>query len=535
MGKFIEKQNTQIAALVLISAVAFARSLNIEFLGDDLNHIEGVRESLTDLGFHYFRFLAILTLLIDKGIWGYHHAGYHLTNGLMHTANVLLVYLLALNFIRSRVFAFGAAILFLLHPIHSSSVFWISGRVDVLCTTFYLMALLAFTKYLSKLSRNYLVLSCILFLLALLSKEMALSLPFVLTVYVLVNETASFKTGWKNAITKTWPFWTMAILFVCFRLATAGVAGVTGNVHTNMAPLHLLKDLATFIGLLIVPGGHIEIANYLKGHTAVFTALAVFIFISLVIAARLLSKDKNLWFLTLFLLLSLMPVIRLVMRWYLYLPSVAFFLVLAYLIWKLTERKVRTKKLGMAFMVVFAVTYAYFLNVELNRWLHSGELSQKVAQQIAEKISKDNVQLCLILSVPGEFQETPVLMHGLETLVNYRLRTDFNYSNHAEVLTASLISIRNSPSGFLPKIDRIDHNNFLLSLKDSESYFVFPELLSVTSGKESIVPDYQIEHSSFDVLVLEVNRFGMPDIIQVKLLDSTLPLYKLTLDGLDRL
>lgn len=532
MRRVIQNQYIQLSFLTLITLGVLVKSLNIGFVGDDINHIDDAARSLTDWGFHYFRFLAILTILMDKAVWGYNQLGYHLSNLLMHLTNVFLVYILAGRFLNNRAFAFWSALLFALHPIHSSSVFWISGRVDILCTIFYLISFIIYIRFSDSNNKKHLLLSCGMFFAALLSKEMALSLPFVVTAYAFVFDSNESHNRWKTAFSKSWPFWLVGILFISFRLALAGLAGVTGNIHTNIAPLHLLKNLATFAGLLAIPGGHVEIANYLKSHVEVFTALAAVFLLVLFFSFRRIQKQKHLLFFTVFWLLSLLPVIRLAMRWYLYLPSVAFCLVLAYFICKAIEKKGTVKTIGLVFGGFLTVTYAYFLNVELNRWLKSGILSSQVSSQIAQRISLDRVQKCLILSVPGEFQETPVLMHGLESLVNYRLRTDFAYDSRAEILSASLVSIRNDPYSYFPSIEKTGAGQFKLSLRGSDSYFVFPERLKIISGKEVYAPDYKIDNPAFSVQIIEINRFGMPSEISVELLDSTQTVYQLMPNGL---
>jgi len=534
MSDSLKSHTLCIIVLVLTAIGAFARSLKIEFVGDDLVHIENAWDSLTDIGFHYFRFLTILTLITDNLIWAYNHSGYHLTNLLMHTTNVILVYLLALKFIEGRFFAFVAALLFLFHPIHSMSIFWISGRVDVLCTTFYLLAFMSFVEYSISRTTKFLILAAASFLFALLSKEMALSLPLVLTAYVLVYSTGQTKP-WKSATIETWPFWAIAIVFVCFRLMSAGLAGVTGNVHTNIAPVHLLKNLATFIGLLIVPGGQIGLANYLKANPDVFATLAALSILLLVASLRWISRQKHLWFFSLFVLLTLLPVMRLAMRWYLYLPSVGFCLAVAYLLRQLYVRGDAWKRAAIGIAAIIALVYAYFLIVEQNRWLHSGRLAKKITMQITGKINEDKTESCLILSVPGEYEETPVLMHGFESLVNYRLRTDFDYQAPVRVLAASLFSIRNCELDCFPEIIKKDSNVFILSLKHTESFFVFPEILEITSQKKTFRQGYDIAQEAFGISVDSVNQFGMPVSLALSIKDSSLRLYYLAPSGLEPL
>lgn len=109
-----------------------------------------VSQLFTSSGGSYFRPLTILSYLTDKSIWGLNPAAFHFTAVLIHTANALLVYALALTFTADsgipRCSALLAALLFAAHPAGSESVVWISGRTDLLCCLFLLLALLVVTR-----------------------------------------------------------------------------------------------------------------------------------------------------------------------------------------------------------------------------------------------------------------------------------------------------------------------------------------------------------------------------------------------------
>lgn len=112
----------------------------------------------------------------------------HAINVLIHAGNCLLVFLLA-----RRVLASGqsgaagrnmllaaslAASLYAVHPALGEAVAWVSGRFDLLCTTFSLLALLAWLLPGGFIRRG--LLFAVFLLLALLAKEMAVVLPLAL-------------------------------------------------------------------------------------------------------------------------------------------------------------------------------------------------------------------------------------------------------------------------------------------------------------------------------------------------------------------
>ena len=81
--------------------------------------------------------------------------------------------------------AFVAA-LFAVHPLHVESVAWIAERKDVLSTFFFLLTLLAYSRYVEKFkvqsskSGVFYGLALVFFALGLMSKPMLVTVPFVL-------------------------------------------------------------------------------------------------------------------------------------------------------------------------------------------------------------------------------------------------------------------------------------------------------------------------------------------------------------------
>lgn len=148
---------------------------------------------------------------LDFAIWGLNPFGHHLTNVIIHSLNTFVVVILSvrlvetykagrpLEFLQGKGTMIAAAVtglLFGIHPLHVESVAWVSERKDVLCGLFFLSGILSYTSYAkdqlsagvmkeatacSILSKWYL-LTIVFFMLALLSKPMAVSFPLVLLI-----------------------------------------------------------------------------------------------------------------------------------------------------------------------------------------------------------------------------------------------------------------------------------------------------------------------------------------------------------------
>ncbi|HNW44638.1 MAG TPA: tetratricopeptide repeat protein [Elusimicrobiales bacterium] len=143
--------------------------------------------------------LSWVTLGLDYLVWGMNPFGYHLTNIILHSLNALVFYFLCLKLLALTVrpgaekagglgLAAGfAALFFAVHPLRVESVAWVTERRDVLSGLFYLLTLLWYINPRSAGGENMPpwrrhLLPLAAFLLSLLSKGMAISLPVVLVV-----------------------------------------------------------------------------------------------------------------------------------------------------------------------------------------------------------------------------------------------------------------------------------------------------------------------------------------------------------------
>ncbi len=153
--------------------------------------------------------LSTLSLAIDYRIWRLDPFGYHLTNLLLHLINTLLVFCLVWRLAHRLLPALIAALLFGVHPMHVESVAWISERKDVLSALFFLTALLSYLRYRSTQRSLFYLLSLASFVLALLSKQMAITLPIVLLLCDLLEG----RSWTKRALIEKMPFLLLSLVF----------------------------------------------------------------------------------------------------------------------------------------------------------------------------------------------------------------------------------------------------------------------------------------------------------------------------------
>ena len=175
--------------LALISLAVYASSLGNGFVWDDTllivdnQHItdlsnlddfftSSASQSARDLQF--YRPLRAALFALEYQIWGLSPLGYHAVNVALHAAVNVAVYALLLALGLGPGAAFFAALLSGVHPLNVEAVANVTGRTDLLFALFYVLALRAHVRGRGAIGRAQ---TSGLYLLALLSKEMAISLP----------------------------------------------------------------------------------------------------------------------------------------------------------------------------------------------------------------------------------------------------------------------------------------------------------------------------------------------------------------------
>jgi tetratricopeptide (TPR) repeat protein len=141
-----------------------------------------------------------VTYGLDYVLWGMNPIGYHLTSLLFHVANAGLFYFLSLRLMRLgvgagielgtfpiRVAAGFSALFFSLHPLQVEAVAWTIGREIAIAGLFFILTLLCYLTAAENESaglprRRWISAAWILYAMSLLSKEVALTLPFALLV-----------------------------------------------------------------------------------------------------------------------------------------------------------------------------------------------------------------------------------------------------------------------------------------------------------------------------------------------------------------
>ena len=124
--------------------------------------------------------LTTISHMADCQIFGLQPFGHHLTNVLLHTIAVLLLFVVLRQLTGALWRSAFVAAIFAIHPLRVESVAWIAERKDVLSGVFFMLTLAAYYRYVRAPSVGRYVVVSVTLALGLMSKPMLVTLPLVL-------------------------------------------------------------------------------------------------------------------------------------------------------------------------------------------------------------------------------------------------------------------------------------------------------------------------------------------------------------------
>ncbi|MCX5680914.1 MAG: glycosyltransferase family 39 protein, partial [Candidatus Omnitrophica bacterium] len=307
----------------------------------------------------YYRPFAMLFLMLMYKIWGLNTFGLHLTTVLNHLANTFFLFLLIKKISNNTALGLMAGVIFAVHPIHVEAVTPIFNFMGILATLFSLASFLAFVKSQQEGRRCFFVSSIFLFFCALFSKEEAITLPaaFILYDFCFLSD-FNLKIFSKRARRYTWflipvGLYILARLIVIQKPAALGFWGL--NLNFNVAPVNfllaqVLSTLKIFFDYLVILIFPFKLsAYYLLGDPLRLTGLqifsSIFVVLGLIMCAfYFANKDKMVsffiffFFISSFMVSNIIPIGGLFAERFMYLPSVSFCFLLAYVFLRLFQR-----------------------------------------------------------------------------------------------------------------------------------------------------------------------------------------------------
>jgi tetratricopeptide (TPR) repeat protein len=251
-----------IGVAVLLAGLVYVNALDNPFVYDDRRVIVENRSIRPPLNVRALllqdasRPVVNVSYAIDRALWGPQPLGFHVTSVLLHMLNVALLFELVRRVMGRRLGGFIAAALLAVHPMMTQSVGYISARPELLCTTFFLLALGAARRWMLGGSGWWLAATFASWMLAVASKETAVVFVAVVLLYdyfVLRGTPAERR---RRLLGLHLPAIGLAIAAAVGRLAVFLILEHRGEVRIDWGLGLLQLDVfRRFVTMLLLPGG----------------------------------------------------------------------------------------------------------------------------------------------------------------------------------------------------------------------------------------------------------------------------------------
>jgi tetratricopeptide (TPR) repeat protein len=364
-----------------------------EYVGDNI----WVNQGLTHVsvgwafsGFHFANWIPLtwLSLMLDASLLGRSPAGNHITNLVLHAANVLWVFALFVKATGNTPRSAFVAALFAVHPLHVESVAWISERKDVLSMFFGLVALWSYVAYAQGRRWMLLVLAWLSLALSLMAKQTFVTLPFVfllLDFWPLGRLTGEGKTGiaappgrdaprafesrrlWPVILEKA-PFFALTVVFCVVAVkAQASGQAIVESIPLGTRLLNAVLAYGIYLWRAVVPVGLAPFYPLPAAGPSVADAAVSLVVLAAITGFAIAGWRKRPYVLTgwLWYLGTFVPVIGIVQIGrqqladrYAYLPLLGIYLAVAWLVPSLVREATLGKRLLPAAAAVVVAIYA---------------------------------------------------------------------------------------------------------------------------------------------------------------------------------
>ncbi len=388
LPNIVNNRSTHWLLFIVIGIVLYGFTLNYPFVFDDRIYILGnpllkdtdaflnlfdIDEFIDiylnkvtnqDLAVSFvLRPMTYLSFHLNTLFFGINTAGFRAFNIAIHIANAILLYQLLLSLIQRRndlpqslsrlTIPFFSAMFFLVHPLQTQSVTYITQRFTSMATLFYLVTMLLYlrsTEEIAGNARRYFYAGSIVTLtMGLLTKEIVFTAPIAL----LMLEVILLRRPWRGAIKRLAPhFLCMSIIpLQVIRVSAelsdtnnliSSATDIVGGIYSRSDyAITQIRAILSYIRLLLLPYNQNFDPDYPLYrsllHPEIILSIIIWSLIMMAGVSLLRRKDRNVcidlsvfsifWFpLAISVSSSFVPLSDLMFEHRSYLPSVAFFI-----------------------------------------------------------------------------------------------------------------------------------------------------------------------------------------------------------------
>ncbi len=340
---------------------AFLPCLNNGFVNwDDPDHVTGesavhvlsspnLKEIFTSFSSGEYQPITTLSFLLDYHVWKLNAFGYHLTSLILHAVNCLLIFWLIFILTKDIFASLITALLFGIHPLQVEAIGWITQRKTEVYALFFLGSIIAYLYYLKNNSAGkFYFFSLILFILSLLSKPMAVTLPIVL---LMVDYFEGRKIS-KIVFIEKIPFFILSLIFAIIAIYGHSLARFIRHVDAPSLFSNIMIASGSIIFYLQKLFFPVKLSVLYPYHGLENTGLPLFLYslfaLFILIMVIIFSGrcTKKIIFGSSFFLITLLPVLQfvpigvaIVNDHYAYISSIGiFFIISEGIVWLFSKR-----------------------------------------------------------------------------------------------------------------------------------------------------------------------------------------------------
>lgn len=430
--------------------------------------------------------------LIEYSIWGINPFWYHLTNVFFHIFNVILIYQISFVLLKRRELSFICAVIFIIHPIMTNSMFWVYSRTELVACSFYLLSLITLFRYFVKEQLSFLILSQFIFFLALLSKETTITL----------------------ALAQHWLFvWKKSVFVVEVRNRSILLRILLGNSLTiiiysfflfivcNQNPFSLINNYnlrEIFQSLIFSINSGLSIFLPFSDswfETLLFESKYYLIVLIMPFLIRALffiySNNKKYYkYIMLFILfvISILYTNSFSKTGDTYLASCFFAIFVGAIIY----RSYQKSKIIFLVLIFYASTLFFGSINNYKVWVNNTLINDMLVDKLENEMNENpNFNTYVVLNFPSKINYAPTLTIGLEPYMNLKTNSKRRIVNPVFIAHDNEI-----------KPTAIHHSNegLILNACEESSYFLL--------GKKSFSPGEVLDTKNGKIIIQKINKNG---------------------------
>ncbi|HIE06376.1 MAG TPA: hypothetical protein EYP58_06200 [bacterium (Candidatus Stahlbacteria)] len=226
---------TAVLLILCLAIVIRIPLINHNFISDD--YISLAKPTMASPKDLFFRPIQTAVFTLNKMLFGLNPLGWNLMSLFFHLTNLYLIIRFTRLLFDYKGITLLSGLLFSVHFIHNEPIYWFSAILTLMTATFLLLTIITYIKNRSR------ILPITFFILALLTKETAITIPFVLIIISLFQ---------KLSLKRTIPFFLILGGYLLIRISSYNPIYQTDHYALSLSPINTFKNFTfLFSGLTV--------------------------------------------------------------------------------------------------------------------------------------------------------------------------------------------------------------------------------------------------------------------------------------------